>query len=275
MAAGWHALLYREEAEFIKCFILNKFLLITVGCQYNTVQILWYCIHFPCWRHQMETFSALLAFCLGNSPVTGEFPSQRPVTKSFDDFLDLHLNKWLSKQSWGGWFETPSCSLWRHCNAFIWRLGTCIWKSTGVPNLQMSWDDSTSMIGYQNGSPKNSHQMTFPIQSICIESWFRILCVFELTASYFHGWYCDGLLTHIPSVPHICQWIRSALAQIMACHLDGTKLLSKPMLAYCQLDSWEQVSVKFEWEFYHFHSRKCIWNFRLPKWQPFCPGEMS
>ena len=61
----------------------------------------------PWWRHQMETFSALLALCAGNSPVTGKFPSQRPVTWSFDVFFDLGLNKRLSKQSWGWWFETP------------------------------------------------------------------------------------------------------------------------------------------------------------------------
>ena len=47
----------------------------------------------------METFYALLAFCVGNSPVTDEFPSQRPVTRSFDVFFDLRLNKRLSKQS--------------------------------------------------------------------------------------------------------------------------------------------------------------------------------
>ena len=41
------------------------------------------------WRHQMETFSALLAICAGNSPVPGEFPAQRPVTRSFDVFFDL------------------------------------------------------------------------------------------------------------------------------------------------------------------------------------------
>ena len=68
------------------------------------------------WRHQMETLPALLALCAGNSPVTNKFPSQRPVTRSFDVFFDLRLNKWLSKQSWGWWFETPSCSSWRHCN---------------------------------------------------------------------------------------------------------------------------------------------------------------
>ena len=46
----------------------------------------------------------------------GEFPTQRPVTRSFDVFFDLRLNKRLSKQPRGWWFETPSWSLWRHCN---------------------------------------------------------------------------------------------------------------------------------------------------------------
>ena len=45
------------------------------------------------WHHQMETFSALLALCAGNSLVTGEFPSQRPVMGILGDFFDLHLNK--------------------------------------------------------------------------------------------------------------------------------------------------------------------------------------
>ena len=68
------------------------------------------------WRHQMETFSALLTICAGNSPVTGDFPAQRPVTRIFDVFFDLHLNKLLSKQCSGWWFETASRSLWSHCN---------------------------------------------------------------------------------------------------------------------------------------------------------------
>ena len=46
----------------------------------------------------------------------GEFPTQRPVTRGFDVFFDLRLNKRLSKQSWGWWFETLSSSLWRHRN---------------------------------------------------------------------------------------------------------------------------------------------------------------
>ena len=63
----------------------------------------------------METFSASLALCAGIAPVTCEFPSQRPVMGGLDVLLDLCLNKRLSKQSWGWWFETTSHQLWRHC----------------------------------------------------------------------------------------------------------------------------------------------------------------
>ena len=88
------------------------------------------------WRHQMETFSALLAICEGNSPVSGEFPARGPVTRSFGVFCDLRLNKRLSKQCWGCWFETPSRPLWRHCN-------------------EMFGSDLTRMTGYQDSNPSN------------------------------------------------------------------------------------------------------------------------
>ena len=64
----------------------------------------------------MKTFPALLAICARNSPVSGDFPAQRPVTRNFDVFFDLRLNKRLSKQSWGWWFDTLSRPLWRHRN---------------------------------------------------------------------------------------------------------------------------------------------------------------
>ena len=46
----------------------------------------------------------------------------------------------------------------------------------------------------------------------------------------------------------------------MACRLVSAKPLSEfePVLICCQLDPWEQTSVKYQWEFKHFHSRKCI-----------------
>ena len=67
----------------------------------------------------METFSAVLAICAGNSPVHGEFPAQRPVTRSFDVFVDLRLNKRFSRQPWGWWFESLSRPLWRHRNGIL------------------------------------------------------------------------------------------------------------------------------------------------------------
>ena len=98
------------------------------------------------WRHQMETFSASMALCAGNSPVNSEFPTQRPVTRSFDVFYDLCLNKRLTKQSRGWWFETPSRSLLRHCNVCpfvhipaLWLIFHCllkfgqVWWLNGLP----------------------------------------------------------------------------------------------------------------------------------------------
>ena len=68
------------------------------------------------WRHQMDVFLVSLALCAGSLPVTVIFPKQRPVTRSVDVFFDLCLNKRQKKQSRRLWFETPSSSLWCHCN---------------------------------------------------------------------------------------------------------------------------------------------------------------
>ena len=55
--------------------------------------------------------------------------SQRPVTRGCDVFFVLLLNKWLSKNSRGWWFETPLCPSWRHCNDFFvrFKLIRCSW----------------------------------------------------------------------------------------------------------------------------------------------------
>ena len=81
------------------------------------------CYNWPChddvikWKH----FPRNWPFFAGNSPGPGEFPAQRAVMPSFDVFCDLCLNKWLSKQSWGWWFEMLSRPLWHHCNV-LWNL---------------------------------------------------------------------------------------------------------------------------------------------------------
>ena len=82
----------------------------------QTAKLLFWCKVW--WRHQMETCSALLAICAGNSSITGKFPAQRPVTRSFDVFFELRLNERLSKQSWGWWVETQSCPSGRYCTGY-------------------------------------------------------------------------------------------------------------------------------------------------------------
>ena len=59
----------------------------------------------PWWHHQMETFFALLALCVGNSPVTGELPTQRPVTRGLDFFslICAWINGWVKNREAGDW----------------------------------------------------------------------------------------------------------------------------------------------------------------------------
>ena len=105
----------------------------------------------------METFSALLAICAGNSPVPGEFSTQRPVTRSFDVYFDLRPDKRLSKQLWGWWFETLSHSLWRHRNETLiyhkWiRLMVRLWRYTKVCilSIEVSWYPEISLVVMKN-----------------------------------------------------------------------------------------------------------------------------
>ena len=130
------------------------------------------------WRHQMETFSALLALCEENPSVTGEFPAQRPVTQNFDVFFDLRLKKRLSKQSRRRWFETPPCSLRRHCYLHG-NHATVIWAPD--PSYQCG-----DMLFYPTMTRRNNtgnfgHNLTFNLNLSNI-AWSH------LTATYGH--YC-------------------------------------------------------------------------------------
>ena len=127
---------------------------------------------FTWWRHRMETFSALLALCEGNPPVTGGFPSQRPVTRNFDVFVDLRLNKRLSKQSRRLWFEKPLHSLWRHCNADVKSKSSSIlwaWKYGSVFNVlyarvcaPLHWQDCASVCVQLRGTARVHHISVLP-----------------------------------------------------------------------------------------------------------------
>ena len=84
------------------------------------------CTHHTWWRHQMEIFSALLAFCVGNSSVTGEFPSQRPVTRSFDVFF---ICAWINSRANNGY----AGDLRRHCAHYDVILMTgVLWRQHGT-----------------------------------------------------------------------------------------------------------------------------------------------
>ena len=118
----------------------------------------------------METFSALPAVCAGNSPVTGEFPAQRPMTQSFEIFFDLRLNKRLSKQSWGWWFETPPRPLWHHCNVQykistdIHNTGTlCQWLAVSLYREGAGVVEIISCICVEGGIEDTWHGNAFQI----------------------------------------------------------------------------------------------------------------
>ena len=113
----------------------------------------------------METFSALLALCERNSPVTGEFPSQRPVTRSFDVFFDLRLDKRLSKPSRRRWFETQSRWLRRHCNdikpvfnaVYCWPVRVHSLRTTPPPfTVRCRYDAINFIKKYSQKTPHSS-----------------------------------------------------------------------------------------------------------------------
>ena len=106
--------LYKQSFSLASCLVIGS--KITVEWVGKSTPF-WELVHYSWWRYQMETFSALLVLGEGNSPVTEWFPSQRPETRSLAVFFDLRLNKRLGKPSRRRWFDTPSRSLWRHCNA--------------------------------------------------------------------------------------------------------------------------------------------------------------
>ena len=104
----------------------------------------------------------------------GEFPAQRPVTRSFDVFFDLRLNKRLSKQSWGWWFETLSPPLWRHrhgqANITNSKLHLSLWSNpTQTRTTNQYWKNiqlPTTDLAYQ----KRTNQKAFSLDNLVFHS---------------------------------------------------------------------------------------------------------
>ena len=148
------------------------------------------------WRQKMESFSALLAPCAGNSPMTGEFPSQRPVTRSFHVLFDLCLNKRLSKQSWAWWFETPSRPLWRQRNEItapnLYINHWCVVANlTPRHKLQLNWnpnhDDVIKWKHFLRNCPSVRGIHRSPVNSPHKGQW-RGALMFSLICAWTNGW---------------------------------------------------------------------------------------
>ena len=130
----------------------------------------------------MEPFSALLTICAGNSPVPGEFPAQRPVTRSFDVFFDLRLYKRLSKQWWACWFETLSRSLWRHRNErapWYWCVAVC-WSGVITNVIWSYFAELTQTDNYHNNA-RNNFILTSLIAYLVIQSFFLLITWQDIT----------------------------------------------------------------------------------------------
>ena len=137
------------------------------------------------WRHQMETFSALLVIFAGNSAVSGQFPAQRPVTRTFDVFFDIRLNKRLSKQWWCWWFETLSRSLWRHRNVlFCFRME---WKRCSKWLYNWLWRQNGKVEKPQNRKRRNYvvrffRNLDWIFKELCwLMLWLTAVCITELS----------------------------------------------------------------------------------------------
>ena len=185
----------------------------------------------PRWRHQMETFSVLLAICVGNSPVTAYFPAQRSVTQSFDVFVHLYLNKRLNKQSWGWWFETPSRLLWCHCNVVDRGHHCC--KGFNLKKLMR-----ICLSNLQSRLPTNiSNKCEMTLWDLLGENWHQILlCKFHTYATVceyafrYHTYLCPWLWFHVVPSMASAVWShdvsRNRKCIWKCCRWDGATFVS-------------------------------------------------
>ena len=132
----------------------------------------------------MEPFSALLALCEGNSLVTVEFPTQRPVTRSFGVFLELRLNKRLSKQPWGWWFESLSRPLWRHRNDNLQCSRRCPYNIMSIfPCFERPHDSAAFCAGFVHC--KIWYDVIWYDMTLHGMTWYLIYVIFDIVNCLF------------------------------------------------------------------------------------------
>ena len=152
-------------------------------------------------------------------------------------YEDIHSRKLIWKRHLSESNHFVSISIW-HTHPFY---GPWLFQANAVPPLS-----GTSKISAWPGARQIScYWICKIIRLWCCRHW-RWLFVNQLIFPY--------------SASYMPQWIGLALIQIMACRLFGAMPLSEPMLEFCELDPWEQISVKSYSKFIHFHSQNVFEN---------------
>ena len=130
----------------------------------------------------------------------GEFPTQRPVTRSFDVFFDLRLNKRLSKHSWGWWFETLSWSLWRHHNVQM----SLLWSDNAIESGPWDLASCYGSLGINTLWPRQNgrHFADDTFNRIFVNENVEILIIFSLK------FVPKGPINNIPALVQIMAWRR-------------------------------------------------------------------
>ena len=144
----------------------------------------------------------------------GDFPAQRPVTRSFDVFFDLHPNKWLSKQWWGWWFETQSCPLWRHRNG------------SGEPPFCMIHAGKTMpCIPCYNYDPKclPLNDMKNGVKQAYISLIFPVYYIKTLTSTSWNNSLIIGICPAASARRHALTFPSYKIIPICQCQVKGTR----------------------------------------------------
>ena len=167
-----------------------------VSCGFNSLKGQWQ------WHDDVIKWKHLCGEFTG----PGEFPTQRPVTRSFDVFFDLRLNKRLSKQPWGWWFETPSWSLWRHCNGVMRNGFRCRDVITSIRYLMRGINGEKLGLKYLNVGKNNKYIVFEDMQIVPIRQ--TKSCRYHFSFANASGF--SSLLSNI--IPfHTCGIVRFVL----------------------------------------------------------------
>ena len=187
-------------------------------------------------------------FCVGNSPFTNEFPSQRPVPRSFDVFFDLRLNKRLSERSWGWWIDTPSCSLWRHRNVTKTRdrdkTGSCTLMWDGCNKYaSRAWITACilhCLVGCNllNSLAPEAFDYSLRFVNFKLISMMNILSIFCEIAI---GWMSQNLTDHLSTLVQVMAWCRQATSHYLS--QCWPRSLSPYDVTRSHISCWAQIGI--------------------------------